>query len=90
MRYTPPKDEAPGRVYINKDQYFEGVTPETWRSAIGGYRPAEKWLKDRQGRSLAFNDIDHYRRICAILSETRQVMAQIDQAVDDHGGWPLT
>ena len=47
--YTPPTDGLPGRVWINRDQYFEGVTPATWTFAIGGYRPAEKWLKKPQG-----------------------------------------
>ena len=48
VRYMPPINGASGRVYINRDQYFEGVAPETWQFTIGGYRPAEKWLKDRQ------------------------------------------
>ena len=52
-------------MFINRDQYFEGVTPETWEFTIGGYRPAEKWLKDRRRRTLTYEDIAHYRRICA-------------------------
>ena len=51
LRYAPPASSAPGRVFINSGQYFEGVTPETWAFTIGGYRPAEKWLKDRKGES---------------------------------------
>jgi predicted helicase len=27
-----------GRVYINKEQYFEGVRPEVWEFHIGGYQ----------------------------------------------------
>ena len=42
VRYASPNDGLPGRVWINRDQYFEGVTPTTWTFAIGGYRPAEK------------------------------------------------
>ena len=89
-RYAPPNDGLPGRVWINRDQYFEGVTPKTWTFAIGGYRPAEKWLKDRKGRVLSFDDITHYRTICAALAETPDIMAQIDESVTLHGGWPLT
>ena len=89
IQYTPPKDEMPGRVYINKNQYFEGVTLETWNFTIGGYRPADKWLKDRKGRTLAFNDVDHYRQVCRILSETRLLTEQIDQTINEHGDWPL-
>ena len=90
VRYAPPNGAAPGRVWINADQYFEGVAPETWAFAIGGYRPAEKWLKDRKGRALSFDDIAHYRHICAALAATPRIMARIDRAIDAHGGWPLS
>ena len=89
VRYAPPTDTALGRVHINSNQYFEGVTPETWEFTIGGYRPAEKWLKDRKGRILSIADIIHYRRTCAVLAETPRVMARIDEAIEAHGGWPL-
>ena len=89
VRYAQPADTAPGRVFINRTQYFEGVSPATWKLTIGGYRPAEKWLKDRKGRILSYEDIAHYRRICAALAETPLVMARIDEAIESHGGWPL-
>ena len=85
----PSSEEGMGRVYINRDQYFEGVRPDTWEFAIGGYRPAEKWLKDRKNRVLSFEEITHYRRVCAALAETRDTMARIDQVIEEHGGWPL-
>lgn len=89
-RYAPPSSGAePGRVWINSDQCFVGVAAETWEFAIGGYRPAEKWLKDRKNRILSFDDIAHYRRICAALVETRGIMGRIDEAIDARGGWPL-
>lgn len=90
VRYAPPNDSLPGRVWINRDQYFEGVAPATWAFAIGGYRPAEKWLKDRKARVLSYDDITHYRNICAALAETPDLMARIDALVTLHGGWPLT
>lgn len=89
-RYAPPNDGLLGRVWINRDQYFEGVAPKTWTFAIGGYRPAEKWLKDRKGRLLSFDDITHYRSICEALAGTPAIMARIDETVTLHGGWPLT
>ena len=89
LRYAPPASSAPGRVFINRIQYFEGVTPETWAFTIGGYRPAEKWLKDRKDRVLAFDDITHYRRLCAALAETPRIMARIDDQIESHGDWPL-
>ena len=89
VRYAPPGPDGPGRVWINADQYFKGVEPDTWAFTIGGYRPAEKWLKDRRGRSLSFDDIVHYGRICGALDETRRIMADIDTVIQNHGGWPL-
>ena len=70
-------------------QSFEGVAPETWGFSIGGYRPAEKWLKDRKGRALGFADVARYRRLCAALAETPRIMARIDETIAAHGGWPL-
>ncbi len=89
-RYAPPTDRSPGRVFINDGQYFEGVAPETWELTVGGYRPAEKWLKDRVRRTLSYEDVAHYRRICAALAETPRIMARVDDAIDEHGGWPLS
>ena len=89
MRYVLPSDDAPGRVWINGKQYFEGVVPETWSFTVGGYQPAGKWLKDRKGRRLSFDDIAHYRRICAALAETPRIMIRIDETIEAHGGWPL-
>ena len=89
VRYAPPDGGAPGRVWINADQFFAGVAPETWAFAIGGYRPAEKWLRDRRRRRLSYDDIAQYRRICAALAETPRVMARIDAAIAAAGGWPL-
>ena len=89
VRYAPPGPDRPGRVWINADQYFEGIEPDTRAFAIGGHCPAEKWLKDRKRRSLSFEDIVHYRRICGALDETRRLMADIDAAIQRHGGWPL-
>jgi len=78
-----------GQVYINADQYFEGISPAVWQMRIGGYQVCEKWLKDRKGRTLTHDDIEHYQRTVSALAETRSLMAQIDALIADHGGWPL-
>lgn len=57
---------------------------------IGGYQVCEKWLKDRKGRELSINDFYHYQHIVAALAETITRMEQIDEAINKHGGWPLT
>jgi len=63
-----------GWVYINKGQYFEGVRQEVWEFHIGGYQVCEKWLKDRRGRELSYDDIRHYQRIVVALGETGRLM----------------
>ncbi len=84
----PDKPEQ-GRVYINKTQYFEGVPPNVWEFHVGGYQVCHKWLKDRKGRTLTFDDIKHYQRLVAALSETITLMGQVDETIDEHGGWPI-
>jgi hypothetical protein len=82
-------DEKNGRVYINTDQYFEGVRPEAWAFQVGGYQVLHKWLKDRKGRRLSFDDLYHYQKIVVALTETIRLMVEIDVLIDAHGGWPL-
>ncbi|MBV9848588.1 MAG: N-6 DNA methylase [Armatimonadetes bacterium] len=90
VRYAEPSQGvSQGRVYINASQYFSGVTPEVWNFHVGGYQVCQKWLKDRKGRTLSYDDITHYQRIVAALAETIRLMAAIDNAIDAHGGWPL-
>lgn len=76
-----PKWES-GKVYINEDQYFADVPKLAWEFYIGGYQPAQKWLKDRRGRSLSFDDIKHYQSIVKILSETDRIMKTIELPLD--------
>lgn len=91
LRYQEPDTASGrvGRVYINTEQYFDGVAPEVWAFHIGGYQVAEKWLKDRKGRTLTYGDIEHYQQTIAALAETMALMAQVDEAVEERGGWPL-
>ena len=77
-------------VFINKEQYFEGVSPQAWNFRIGGYQICQKWLKDRKGRVLSFDDIQQYRQIVAALEETVLLMERIDSVIELYGGWPLT
>ena len=66
------------RVYINAEQYFEGVPESAWNFYIGGYQPAQKWLKDRKGLTLTFEDVKHYGRIIYVLQQTGRIMNEID------------
>ena len=66
------------RVYINSEQYFEGVPESAWNFYIGGYQPAQKWLKDRKGLTMSFEDVKHYQRIIYVLQQTERIMNDID------------
>ena len=88
-KYTEPNPAGgvvQGRVNINRRQYFEGIAPEVWQFRIGGYQPMDKWLKDRRGRVLSFDDIDHYRRMAAAIGETINLMERVDRAIEETGG----
>lgn len=84
------RGEATGRVYINDAQFFDGVPQGVWDTHIGGYRVAEKWLKDRKGRQLSFEDVMHYHEIVAALARTLELQAALDELVAARGGWPLS
>jgi len=75
-----------GRVYINTEQYFDKVPEVAWNFYIGGYQPAQKWLKDRKGRPLEFEDILHYQKIIKALTETERIMGEIDGVEIVKGG----
>jgi predicted helicase len=81
-KYVPiPKNEETGvlqgNVYINDTQFFANVPLTAWKFYIGGYQPAQKWLKDRKGRKLGFEDIHHYQKIIVALTETDRLMKTI-------------
>lgn len=67
-----------GKVSINDTKYFDGVPVIAWDFYIGGYQPAQKWLKDRKGKELSFDDVKHYQRIIVALTETDRIMKEID------------
>jgi predicted helicase len=67
---------------------FRGVSKEVWEFRIGGYQVCDKWLKDRKGKKLSDNDINHYQKIISSLTQTLQIMDEIDAVIDEHGGWP--
>ena len=71
-----PRSEG-GRVWINETQYFDNAPAVSWDFYIGGYQPAQKWLKDRKGRTLGIEDVRHYQRILKILAETDRIMGTI-------------
>lgn len=77
-----------GEVWINKTQRFANVPGISWDFFIGGYQPARKWLKDRKGRGLSFDDIRHYQKIIKILAETDRIMGEIQLPLGVEDGKP--
>lgn len=97
VAHKPEYDAKLGRLTINTTRWFESVPQVAWDFHVGGYQPAQKWLKDRaakggkkasDGRILTDDDILHYRRMISALTRTAEVMPKIDGIVDKHGGWP--
>jgi predicted helicase len=85
VQYT----EKDSRVWINQTQYFGGVPKAVWEFHVGGYQVCHKWLKDRKGRKLTYDDTQHYQKVVVALSETVRLMAEIDEVIGEHGGWPI-
>ena len=69
-----------GKVHINAQQCFDKVPKTAWEFYIGGYQPAQKWLKDRKGIALTADDIRHWQKIIVALNQTAKLMAEIDAA----------
>ncbi len=77
-------------VWVDKRRTtgFKGVPEDVWNFHIGGYQVCLIWLKYRKGRTLSDDDIAHYHKIVVALSETIRLMREIDEVIDQHGGWP--
>jgi hypothetical protein len=69
------------KIFINTEQYFGDVPGVAWDFYIGGYQPAQKWLKDRKGRILTNTDIEHYQKIIVALVKTDGIMKEIDKII---------
>ena len=72
-------DEKAKRVYINRAQYFEGVSSEVWKYRIGAYQVLHKYLKDRKGRKLSLDEINHYMKVAKAIRLTIEIQDRIDK-----------
>ena len=73
------------RVFINKEQYFEGIPKEVWEYRIGAYRVMEKYLKDRKGRKLSLDEINHYMKVAKAIQLTIELQEKIDSVYKKTG-----
>ena len=86
---TPSEAWQDGKVAINRSSGFAGLPEAVWNFYIGSYQVCHKWLKDRQGHTLTDEDILHYCKIVTAIHETIRLMAEIDEVIEQHGGWPI-
>lgn len=95
--YIGPLKPEVGKVSYSEDTVWldknlncgiKGVLEEVYNFRVGGYQVCEKWLKARKGRKLTADDIAHYQKIIVALSETIRLMKEIDEVIEEHGGWP--
>ncbi len=88
-RFEPGPAQAPGRLYVNAEQYFEGVPVPVAKFSIGGAEVANRWLKDRAGRTLSYDDIRTLRAVLQAIAVTLNAVEEIEAAINAHGGWPV-
>ena len=74
IKWVNTRQKDKGNVYINDTQYFADVPFKAWEAYIGGYQPAQKWLKDRKGQTLTYNDIIHYQQMIVALQKTQEII----------------
>lgn len=74
IKWVDTGQKNKGNVYINDTQYFQDVPLKAWEAYIGGYQPAQKWLKDRKGHILNYDDIMHYQQMIVALTKMQEVM----------------
>jgi hypothetical protein len=79
----PKYDEAAECVYINAEQYFQGVSPKLWNYQIGGYQVLNKWLKDRKDRVLTLDEAQTYSKIVTAIQKTIEIQQEIDALYDE-------
>jgi len=71
-------DKENQRVFINKEQYFEGISKEVWEYRIGAYQVMEKYLKDRKKRKLSLDEVNHYMKVAKAIRLTIGLQEEIE------------
>lgn len=82
IRKFEETSEGVGRVWINKEQYFDNVPTEAWNMIIAGYQPLDKWLKDRKDKHLTGDELLHYQKIVVALDKTIRTQERIDEIIE--------
>jgi hypothetical protein len=74
-------EENSERVWINKEQYFDGISKGVWEYRIGAYQVMAKYLKDRrkEKRELSLEEIEHYIRVAKAIERTIEVQGEVEE-----------
>jgi len=83
----PKHDGSTNRLYINEQQYFEGLPQNIFDMTIGGYKICDKWLRERKGKVLTFDEISVFQKVVVALKGTIEIMSEIDTLIEK---WPLS
>jgi hypothetical protein len=89
VKFVPGDDAAFGQMSINDTQHFSNVPDWLWGMEIGGYKVLDKWLKDRRGRTLSWDDIVAFSQMTGALAASADLIGQIELALDGAGAWPF-
>jgi len=84
-RGTPPVaiHATIGRIYINDNQYFDGVPLSIWNYQLGVRHPAQEWLVHHKSQPLSRRDIRDYQKLLHVVSETDLLVSQIAAEVSN-------
>ena len=72
-----------GKLYINAEQYFDGVPEEIYNTVIGGNQAIKKWIDARKGRKLEYTDLDHLKKMFNAIAFTKMLQQEIDKVIGD-------
>jgi hypothetical protein len=84
----PRFDAKGGKIWINTEQYFSGISADVWGFKIGSYQVCSKWLSAKRGRSLSNDEARRFAGVLWALRGTLQEQSRIDKTIESHGGWP--
>lgn len=79
----PEYNDKTLRVYINENQFFDGLRPEVWNFEVGGYQVMFQWLKERRNCFLSLEEIRQYCKVATSVSRTIELQMIIDEIYND-------
>lgn len=66
-----------GKLSINGDTKIIGISEDIWNFSIGSYKIIERWLKNRKGEDLSFENFELLKNIVSIIEGTIKLQKEI-------------